>query len=163
MAWPLAPLARAADGTGARNASRPSTVEVRVPDTQSTVAETTALAAVVHALVAWLAERHEAGEALAPAPTWRIGENRWSACRHGLDGTMADLITGEVAPTRERAAALLEELAGAADRVGCAAELALASNGLPLGLQLAAPAGEDDRLLAVAAWCESCFGFKGLV
>jgi len=36
-------------------------------------------------------------------------------------------------------------------------------SGLPLGLQLAAPAGEDDRLLAVAAWCESCFGFKGLV
>ena len=23
--------------------------------------------------------------------------------------------------------------------------------------------GDDDRLLAVAAWCESCFGFKGLV
>jgi len=41
--------------------------------------------------------------------------------------------------------------------------VALASNGLPLGLQFAAPAGEDDRLLAVAAWCESCFGFKGLV
>jgi carboxylate-amine ligase len=106
------------------------TVEVRVPDTQTTVAETAALAAVVHALVAWLAERHEAGEALAPAPAWRIGENRWSACRHGLDGTMADLITGEVAPTRERATALLAELAGAAERVGCAAELALAANGL---------------------------------
>jgi hypothetical protein len=35
-----------------------------------------------------------------------------------------------VAPTRERAAALVEELAGAADRVGCAAELVLASRGL---------------------------------
>jgi Asp-tRNA(Asn)/Glu-tRNA(Gln) amidotransferase A subunit family amidase len=39
----------------------------------------------------------------------------------------------------------------------------LAANGLPLGMQLAAPAGEDDRLLAVAEWCESCFGFRGLV
>src|SRR5437763_15385963 len=106
------------------------TVGVRVPDTQSTVAETAALAAVVHALVAWLAGRHEAGGALAPAPTWRIGENRWSACRHGLDGTMADLITGDVAPTRERAATLLDEIAAAADRVGCAAELAFASSGL---------------------------------
>jgi carboxylate-amine ligase len=106
------------------------TVEVRVPDTQSTVAETAALAAVVHALVAWLAERHEAGDAPAPAPSWRIGENRWSACRHGLEGTMADLVTGEVAPTRERAAALLAKLAAAAERVGCAAELALAANGL---------------------------------
>jgi len=53
------------------------TVEVRVPDTQTTVAETAAVAAVVHALVAWLAERHAAGEALAVAPSWRIAENRW--------------------------------------------------------------------------------------
>jgi carboxylate-amine ligase len=135
------------------------TVEVRVPDTQSTVAETTALAAVVHALVAWLAERHEAGEALAPAPTWRIGENRWSACRHGLDGTMADLITGEVAPTRERAAALLEELAGAADRVGCAAELALASNGLDTNgaARQRTVAGEGAGASAVAPWLASRF------
>jgi Asp-tRNA(Asn)/Glu-tRNA(Gln) amidotransferase A subunit family amidase len=31
--------------------------------------------------------------------------------------------------------------------------------GLPLGLQLAAPGGEDDRLLRVAAWCEAAFAF----
>jgi amidase len=39
----------------------------------------------------------------------------------------------------------------------------IASDGLPLGLQLAALDGADDRLLAVAAWCEPAFGFKGLV
>jgi glutamate---cysteine ligase / carboxylate-amine ligase len=99
------------------------TVEVRVPDTQTTVAETAAIAAFVHALIAWLAERHEAGEALEAAPSWRIAENRWSACRHGIEGTMADLVTGEVAPTRERLAALLGELAPTAERLGCAADL----------------------------------------
>jgi glutamate---cysteine ligase / carboxylate-amine ligase len=135
------------------------TVEVRVPDTQSTVAETGALAAIVHALVAWLAERHEAGEALAPAPTWRIGENRWSACRHGLDGTMADLVTGEVAPTRERAGKLLDDLAGAAERVGCTAELvgaraALGANGADRQRD-AAMRGGDAR--AVAAWLGTRF------
>jgi len=31
--------------------------------------------------------------------------------------------------------------------------------GLPLGLQLAAPAGHDDRLLRAAAWCEAAFAF----
>jgi Asp-tRNA(Asn)/Glu-tRNA(Gln) amidotransferase A subunit family amidase len=41
--------------------------------------------------------------------------------------------------------------------------IGLAPNGLPLGMQLAAPAGEDDRLLSVAAWCEPHFGFEGLV
>jgi glutamate---cysteine ligase / carboxylate-amine ligase len=100
------------------------TLEVRVPDTQTTVAEATAVGAIVHALVAWLAERHAAGEALPVASSWRIAENRWSACRHGLDGTMADLVTGEVAPTRERARALLADVAPAAERVGCAAQIA---------------------------------------
>jgi carboxylate-amine ligase len=102
------------------------TVEVRVPDAQGTVWETAALGAVVHALVADLARRHDAGEALPVAPTWRIEENRWSALRHGLDGTLADLVTGEPASTRERLDALLERLRPAAHEVGCEAELATA-------------------------------------
>jgi carboxylate-amine ligase len=86
------------------------TVEVRVPDTQRTVEETAAIGAVVHALVTRLAERHDGGERLPVAESWRIDQNRWSACRHGLDGEMADLETGERRPTRERVAALLDEL-----------------------------------------------------
>jgi Asp-tRNA(Asn)/Glu-tRNA(Gln) amidotransferase A subunit family amidase len=39
----------------------------------------------------------------------------------------------------------------------------LTSAGLPLGMQIACPAGADDRLLAVAAWCESKLSFRGLV
>jgi Asp-tRNA(Asn)/Glu-tRNA(Gln) amidotransferase A subunit family amidase len=34
---------------------------------------------------------------------------------------------------------------------------------LPVGLQLAAPQGCDDRLLAVAAWAEQRLPFEGLV
>ncbi|HEY7620285.1 MAG TPA: YbdK family carboxylate-amine ligase [Solirubrobacteraceae bacterium] len=106
------------------------TVEVRVPDTQTTVGETAAIAAVVHALVTWLAERYAAGEELPVAPSWRIAENRSSACREGLEGTMADLVTGEVRPTRAWAAELLDDLAEAAQRAGCGAELAAARDGL---------------------------------
>lgn len=72
------------------------TVEVRVPDTQRTVEETTAIAEVIHALVNRLAERPEPVH-----ESWRIDQNRWSACRHGLDGEMTDLVTGERRPTRE--------------------------------------------------------------
>jgi carboxylate-amine ligase len=106
------------------------TVEVRVPDTQTTAGETAAIAAVVHALVTWLAERHAAGEELPVAPSWRISENRWSACRDGLEGTMADLVTGEARPTRAWATELLDALDDAARRAGCAAELAAARDGL---------------------------------
>ncbi len=41
--------------------------------------------------------------------------------------------------------------------------IGLAGNGLPLGMQLATPSGTDDRLLAVAAWCEARLPFKGML
>lgn len=100
------------------------TLEVRVPDTQSTVADTAAVAAVVHALASWLAARHDAGEALPVAPDWRIAENRWSALRHGVEADLADLDTGEPRPARERLGALLDALEGEAAARDCAAELA---------------------------------------
>jgi carboxylate-amine ligase len=102
---------------------RYGTVEVRVPDAQTTVADAAAVAAVVHALVARLAERHAAGETLDVAATWRIAENRWAACRRGVDARLADLATGEPHPARERLHALLDELGPTAARLGCAGEL----------------------------------------
>jgi carboxylate-amine ligase len=102
------------------------TLEVRVPDPQATVAEAAAIAAVVHALVARLAADHDAGRLPDPAPSWRIAENRWSACRWGIEGELADLVTGERRPTRERLHAMLDELAPFAEALDCAAALELA-------------------------------------
>ena len=99
------------------------TIEVRAPDTQTTIAETAAVAAVVHCLCAWLAARYDAGDLPPPAPTWRIAENRWSACRHGVDGWMADVWTGERVRTRERLSRLLDELEPFAAPLGCVGEL----------------------------------------
>jgi len=99
------------------------TLELRVPDAQTTVDEAAGIAAFVHCLVAWLVERHEAGEELPAAPSWRIAENRFSAARDGLDGTLADLASGEPLPTRERLTARIAELAPVAARLGCAGEL----------------------------------------
>lgn len=104
------------------------TLEVRVPDAQRTVAESAAIVATVHALAAFLADRHDAAESARrpPAPTWRIEENRWQALRHGLDGTLADLHTGEPTPTRERLHALLDTIAPHARTLDCEAQLATA-------------------------------------
>src|SRR5215208_7143407 len=110
------------------------TLELRVPDAQATVADAAALAAVVHALVGWLSARHDAGDLPAPVATWRIEENRWHACRHGLDAELADLATGDRMPVRELLASRLDELAPTAALLGCTGELEdarrlLASNG----------------------------------
>ena len=99
------------------------TLEVRVPDAQVTVAQAAAVAAVAHALSAWLAERHDDGERPAAAPTWRIAENRWRACRHGLEAPLADLSDGTTERARDRLAGLLEALAPTATRIGCRPEL----------------------------------------
>lgn len=102
------------------------TVELRVPDQQTTVSESCAIAAVVHSLVADLAARHDAGERPPAHPEWRIEENRWAACRHGLEGTRADLDTGEPRPARERLRELIAGLEPRAAALGCSAELTAA-------------------------------------
>jgi carboxylate-amine ligase len=99
------------------------TIEVRVPDAQVTVEDSVAIVATVHALAHRLAERHDAGEQRPSAPTWRIQENRWQALRHGLDGTLADLVTGEPVPTRDRLDRLLDQLRPHAVELGAETEL----------------------------------------
>jgi glutamate---cysteine ligase / carboxylate-amine ligase len=86
------------------------TLEFRVPDGQSSVADAAAVAALVQALVVHLGERHEHGEQLPVHRTWRIEENRWSAARHGVEGRMAQLDDGTPRPTRDLLGELLDEL-----------------------------------------------------
>lgn len=134
------------------------TVEVRVADQQTTVSDSAAVAAVVHALVATLAASHDQGTLLSVHPTWRIEENRWSAARHGLEGTQADLDSGRPRPTRDVVRALLERIAPAAERLGCALELEAAArlaacNGCERQRELATASGLD----GVTAWLADRF------
>lgn len=126
------------------------TLEVRVPDAQSTVAEAASVAAFVHCLIAWLGDRFDEGERLPVASSWRIEENRWSAIRDGVDGTMADLITGQRNETRSRLLELVERLGPTASRLGCRRELEHARAMIATGGAM--------RQRAVAAEC----GLKGL-
>jgi glutamate---cysteine ligase / carboxylate-amine ligase len=95
------------------------TLEVRVCDTQTTVGEAAAVAAFAYSLVGWLLERFSAGESLEAPETWRIAENRFAACRWGVEGRFADLVTGEQRPVRDVLRARLAELAPVAARLGC--------------------------------------------
>jgi glutamate---cysteine ligase / carboxylate-amine ligase len=93
------------------------TLEVRVPDAQSTLADAAGVVAFVHSLVAALADDGDAGEPVE-VPTWRIEENRWSAARYGTGGEMADLHSGQPEPTRQRLRALVDELEPVSGRLG---------------------------------------------
>jgi carboxylate-amine ligase len=124
------------------------TLELRVCDTQTTIAEAAGIVAFVHALVAWLADGN--GET---AERWRIEHNRFAAARHGLDAVFTDLTTGVRRPVRDILGERLQSLTPVADRLGCAAELAglsLERNGAirqrEVGLA-AAPGWLADRFL----------------
>jgi carboxylate-amine ligase len=99
------------------------TLEVRVPDAQSSVADAAAVTAAVHALAKHLADRHDAGEQLEVAPTWRIEENRWQALAHGVDAKLANLQTGETTRAAERLHLLLDQITPAARELGAAVQL----------------------------------------
>jgi carboxylate-amine ligase len=129
------------------------TLEFRVPDAQTTLAEAGAVAAVIQALVAWLGERHRAGERLAVDPTWRIEENRWSACRDGVEGEMADLSTGERRSTREALMELLETLEHFAVRFDAAIGFQRANEMVESNGAIAQRRVADERgVAAVAPW-----------
>jgi glutamate---cysteine ligase / carboxylate-amine ligase len=134
------------------------TLEVRVADAQPTVGEAGAVAAFVHALVGWLVERHEEGERLAVPETWRVAENRWSACRDGVEGTLADLATGRRVPTRERLRSLLAEVAPVGARLGCSAELEDAARLVEEnGAIRQRRVGEREGALGIARWLTERF------
>ncbi len=135
------------------------TLEIRSPDAQIDSADSAAVAAFAHCLVAWLARRYDAGETLPCDASWRIAENRWSACRDGVQGTLADLDSGARQPTRERLQALIEELAPLARELDCVAELRLAlalarRNGALRQRAFAAERG----IAALPAWLAERFG-----
>jgi glutamate---cysteine ligase / carboxylate-amine ligase len=134
------------------------TIELRVPDSQSTAEDAAGVIAFAAGLVAWLAERHDAGEPLPVHDHGRIVENRWRAMRHGLGGSLLDLDSGEPQPTRARIVALIDALAPAAERLGGAAELEhartlAARNGAERQRALAAQGG----VRGVVEWLAGAF------
>jgi glutamate---cysteine ligase / carboxylate-amine ligase len=84
------------------------TLEIRVPDAQASIRSAEAIVTTVHALVRHLTFLHHDGAPMPPDAAWRIAENRWSALRDGVHGTLHDLRTGEPRPTGRRLCDLLD-------------------------------------------------------
>ncbi len=100
------------------------TLEVRICDGLPTLAEVTAIAALIHCLVVDLDARLDAGEHLPTLPPWHVQENKWRSARYGLDAiVILDAANTERLVTDDLAV-LLERLAPLAAALGCADELA---------------------------------------
>lgn len=86
------------------------TLEVRVPDGQTTLHEALAIGTVVAGIAVWLAERHDAGDLPPAVPSWQINENRWSALHGGMNATLVDPESGDLRPAAELIADLLDRI-----------------------------------------------------
>jgi carboxylate-amine ligase len=104
------------------------TIEVRIFDGVSNLAELGALVALTHCLIVDLDRRLDAGEQLPTMPPWHVQENKWRAARYGLD---AEIILD--ADSNERLVTddldeLLNRLEPVAASLGCPDELAAVSD-----------------------------------
>jgi carboxylate-amine ligase len=77
------------------------TLELRICDGQTEMADALAVAALVKACIAAFCRDYDAGRPLPAHPGRLIEENMWRAIRHGLEGRMIDLDRGIDRPTSE--------------------------------------------------------------
>ena len=103
---------------------------------------------------AYRAALAERGRMIEEAPAWV------AAFDAVVSPPTPDTAPADLTQTGDPACCTLWSLLGAPT---ISLPIALAGNGLPLGLQLSALPGDDDRLLAVARWCEERLPFRGLV
>jgi carboxylate-amine ligase len=108
-----------------RPAPHLGTVEVRICDGVSTLAEMRALVALTHCLVVDLSERLSRGETLPTMPPWHVQENKWRAARYGLDAWIILDEHSNECLMQDDLHGLLEGLAPVAERLGCTDDLAL--------------------------------------
>lgn len=99
------------------------TLELRVPDAQTSLGAVSAVVAFAHALVVTVAEELDTSGPRSAVASWRIEENRWAACRDGLGATVTDVRTGAREAVADRLLGLVDRVRPAAVRLGCAAEL----------------------------------------
>ncbi|MDO5628310.1 MAG: glutamate--cysteine ligase [Mobilicoccus sp.] len=106
-----------------RPAARHGTIEVRICDAPTTLAEVTALTALIHCLVLYLEDRLDAGTLPEMLPPWHVQENKWRAARYGVEAIVITDADNREELVTEDLARLLEDLAPYARRLGCSTHL----------------------------------------
>ena len=77
-----------------RPSPRLGTLEVRVCDSASNVAEIGAITALIHCLVEYGSRILDRGEELPRTSPWFLAENKWRAARYGMDAVLIEDIHG---------------------------------------------------------------------
>lgn len=107
-----------------RPSPRLGTLEMRVCDGASNLAEVLALAALTQCLVEHFSTLLDAGEPLPAMQPWFVQENKWRSARYGMDAIIITNAAGDEELVSDAVERLLTELEPTAHRLGCVDELA---------------------------------------
>lgn len=94
------------------------TLELRICDGCSTLYESLAIVAFVHALAHWFADHGSWFEFANNPPLWISRENKWRVMRHGLDAELVMNIDGKTKPIRDDMREWVEKLMPYAKKLG---------------------------------------------
>jgi len=95
------------------------TVEVRICDMPPCLEDVLGLTALTQALVYDLSEEIDRGTYQFDCHPFLIRQNKWRACRYGMDAKLVDAATHQAVPARHVVHNLLDRLQSRADELGC--------------------------------------------
>ncbi len=106
-----------------RPSPRFGTLEMRIADGATNIAEVASISALTHCFVEHFSSLIDAGEPLPTLQPWYVQENKWRSARYGMDAILVTDAAGDEELVTESIERWLEVLAPAAARLGCTAEL----------------------------------------
>jgi len=106
-----------------RPSPRFGTLELRIADSATNLAEVAAISALTHCLVEHFSTLLDAGEPLPTLQPWFVQENKWRSARYGMDAILVTNAAGDEELVSDSVERWLADLAPVAARLGCAAEL----------------------------------------
>ncbi|REK09975.1 MAG: YbdK family carboxylate-amine ligase [Planctomycetota bacterium] len=96
------------------------TVEVRMCDVTGNLDDALALSALIQCLVQALSNAIDRGTYQHDCHPMMVRQNKWRACRFGLEAELIDPLSFEPRDVRQIVAELVEDLAPVAEELGCA-------------------------------------------
>lgn len=99
------------------------TVEVRICDMPARLDDTLGLVGLTQCLVQALSEEIDAGTYQHDSHPMMVRQNKWRACRFGMDANLVDPNTAQSLPAREMVGKLVDYLIPTAEKLGCTKHL----------------------------------------
>ncbi|MBX9247003.1 glutamate--cysteine ligase [Actinotalea ferrariae] len=106
-----------------RPSPRFGTLEVRICDGASNLAEVLSFAAVIHCLVEHFSTMLDEGKELPRLQPWFAQENKWRSARYGMDAIIILDSRGDEELVTDAVGKMLVDLEPVAERLGCTEEL----------------------------------------